>query len=143
MLILKDLDLDTVVSNLSGTQRGQVVEIRLHRPAMVKIAWKDGTMGWYHPEQLARPGTSMLPQDGKKTAWGRTTPAYLVGLRADLRKAAQPAPASARTLALRKIFDDRAPTRRELALFGIGWPPPKGWKKRLLRELRGTDAKGL
>lgn len=28
-------------------------------------------------------------------------------------------------------------TRAQLAKWGVPWPPPKGWKKRLMRESQG------
>jgi hypothetical protein len=32
------------------------------------------------------------------------------------------------------------PTRRQLALWGVLWPPPRGWRKRLITQARARAA---
>lgn len=39
----------------------------------------------------------------------------------------------------RKQIETFRPTRRQLALWGVPWPPPKGWRKRLLKEADRRD----
>lgn len=42
----------------------------------------------------------------------------------------------------RKEIEKGHYSRARLAAWGVGWPPPKGWRKRLLREADRCDGTG-
>jgi hypothetical protein len=147
MIVLENLDVETRVSNAVNTQQGMITEIRMRRPAMAHVQWDNGSSGWYHPEQLSLPCALNAPAETSKTTWGRTTPEYLVDLQTQLRRQTKPQrpPADYRVTrwqAMRKVLvENKAPNRHDLKALGMDWPPPKGWKKRLLRELKTPGAK--
>jgi hypothetical protein len=141
MIVLENLDVETRVSNAVNTQQGMITEIRMRRPSMAHVQWDNGSSGWYHPEQLSLPCALNAPAETARTAWGRTTPEYLVDLRTQLRQRPKPSQQPTRWRIISKILNNEAPTKKELEYLGIGWPPPKGWKKGLLREVANPKCK--
>jgi hypothetical protein len=138
MVILEDLGVGTEVRDVVTVKAGTIIELRLRRPLMARVVWHDGKEGWYHPEQLTLPSAQPKPEQPKMTTWGRTTPQYLVNLRAELRQKAKTKPpyyaVPGKAEILSKVACDVALTKREFALLGIPWPPPRGWKKQILLD---------
>lgn len=123
MIVFANCDEGTEVINLTASKCGSIKQIRSRRPAMALVAWSDGTEIWCHPEQLSLPCSQLMPPPQEPIVQSPITEAIV------------PHHDERRRILIR-VVSGGSITAKEAECFGCHWPPKKGWKKRLLRELR-------
>lgn len=134
------MDEGASVRNALQTISGAVEEIRERRPKMARVKWEDGREGWYHPEQLAMPCTAVMPEWTPPTK--TTAPEYLVSLKKETppKERRKLTPEDRERIAIALVCKGSG-TAKQFYAVGLRWPPPKGWRKRLMKAMRWREKK--